>query len=119
MEKSTQSGWDIKLKYGDVRADALAKVLLSATVEIKADVKQEKTGYLFIEYRQRGKPSGIAVTTADFWAFEFLADRWLVIPTVDLKAIAKRIYKARGNRVRGGDNDNEGVLVPLASLLVP
>lgn len=117
MTKSHSAGFDICLKYGECREQAFARLILSARVEIKSDKKQQDTGYLFIEYRQCGRPSGIAVTQAEFWAFEYLPERWLIIPTNELKAIATRIYAAKGNRKKGGDNNNEGVLVPIAALL--
>lgn len=59
------------------------------SLEIKTDVlvKPEKdTGNMFIEYRSRGKDSGITVCKADYFItyFKHLDEVW-VIPTQDLK----------------------------------
>lgn len=37
-------------------------------VEVKYDKKSDETGNYFIEIEDNGKPSGINVTTADWWA---------------------------------------------------
>lgn len=120
-----RSGWDIDLLDGKAREDAFAHVLCQARVEVKSDHKCRETGRLFVEIRQRGKAdgkwrlSGLAVTQADWWAFEVHDDRWLVVPTWQLKAIAKRVWERDPKAVRrGGDfNGYEGVLVPLQALV--
>ena len=114
-----RSGFDIDLRHGKSREDAFAHVLQGATVEVKSDGACRRTGNLFVEYRQKGRPSGIAVTTADYWAFEYFDDCWLLIPTERLRAVARRVWRDHhGRRQRGGDfNRYEGVLVPIAWLL--
>lgn len=114
-----RSGFDLDLKHGKLREEALGAILRGdQKVEIKSDGKCRETGNLFIEYRQKGRPSGIAVTEADYWAFEFADDNWLIVPTGKLKAIARQAYMDPRNRKRGGDyNEYEGVLVRIESLV--
>lgn len=115
-----RAGFDIDLRDGQAREDALVHVFLNATVEHKRDYECRKTGNLFIEYRQKGRPSGIAITTARWWAFEYDEDCWLIVPTDRLRACARQAYKDRTKRVRGGDNNNyEGVLIPIEWLVRP
>lgn len=114
-----RSGFDIDLRHGQLREEAFGRLLGEATVEVKSDGACRRTGNLFIEYRQKGRPSGIAVTEADFWAFEYEDNHWLVLPTDHLREVARRIYRNEPwMRKRGGDYNNyEGVLVPIHRLL--
>lgn len=114
-----RDGFDIDLRYGQQREDAFARVLRGALVEVKSDQKVRCTGSLFIEFEQRGRPSGIAVTTADYWAFEILTDRWLLIRTAELKDAARRTFRRRGAILGGDYNRYRGVLVPLSQVLHP
>lgn len=67
---------DLKMSYGDKEY----------TYEIKTDVYPRDTGNLVIEFESRGKPSGISVTTADFFVtfFPNLGEVWN-IRTEDLR----------------------------------
>lgn len=114
-----RAGFDIDLRDGQAREDALVHVFLKDKVEHKYDGKARSTGNLFVEYSQKGKPSGLATTTADYWAFEYDDNCWLIVPTERLKAVASQAYKA-GKRKKGGDGDQyEGVLVPIEWLVRP
>jgi hypothetical protein len=115
-----REGFDLDLKYGQSREEALSTLLRGGkTVEVKSDGKCRRTGNLFVEFRQKGRPSGLAVTTADYWAFEYDDDQWLIVPTAKLKAVAAVYYK-QGKTALGGDgNKYEGVLVPIKALVGP
>lgn len=119
-------GFDFELRRGQAREKALAKVLLEGKGEVvriehKRDHKARRTGRLFVEYRQPTGASGIARTeeTADWWAFEFLNNVWLILPREHLIDVATRVYHTRPDlRKSGGDYDNyQGVCVPLALFL--
>lgn len=112
-----RSGWDIDLRDGEAREDAFVHTFLKAKVEHKSDEKCRFTGNVFIEFRQKGRPSGIAVSTADYWAIEFNTNCWIVIPTDKLRHLARQYWKA-GKVKNGGDGDNyEGILIPLTALI--
>ena len=113
-----REGFDLDLKHGESREGSLATLLRGGkTVEVKSDGACRRTGNLFVEFEQRGRPSGLAVTTADYWAFEHNDDEWLIIPTAKLKKIAASYYK-QGRVAWGGDHNNyRGVLVPLKALI--
>lgn len=106
-----QSSWDIYFQFGKDAEDRLHKMLHNGTVEVKSDKLARHTGNLFIEVSYRGQPSGISTTQADFWAFEYDSDTWLIIPTEKLKRFVNECSCA----VRGGDHKEAlGVLLPLA-----
>lgn len=120
-----REGFDLDLKHGEARQSAFGQMMLESnctrvTVEHKSDGKARDTGNVFIEYRQRGRKSGIATTVSDFYAIEIYPKRWIVITTEDLKAICRRVMKEDPGRacVRGGDFKRyEGVLVRVTELL--
>lgn len=122
-EGQARAGWDIDFRDGLLREDAFARVARLGTVEHKRDHGYINTGNLYVEYKQRTsrgwEPSGIAVSTADHWAFEFLPDTWLVIPTDKLRAVVRKYgLENPGRSVFGGDNNNtRGILIPLAALV--
>lgn len=113
-----RSGFDIDLLEGKAREDAFAYVILKARIEHKCDEKCRVTGNIFIEYRQKGRPSGISVTTADWWAIEYDENCWILIPTKRLKALARRVAADVKRRVKGGDNNQyDGILIPIEWLV--
>jgi len=88
----TEKNFDIDLRYGH-DGEKLVHSLLSGgyKVEVKTDRLAHSTGNLAIEYKCRGKWSGISTTQADWWAFKIK---------------------------RGGDDGlSEFVLVPLEDIL--
>jgi len=118
----TRAGFDIDLRFGQEREGAFGKLLASSgdSVEIKSDQKCRRTGNLFVEYEQKGRPSGVSTTTASFWAFEFDDDCWVVVPTERLRLVARQAYRDESRRVLGGDfNRYRGVLVRIADLVRP
>lgn len=70
--------------------------------EVKADRRTKDTGNIAIEFRCRGKDSGITTTRADYWVY-FIdgTERCLLIPTDKLKEAIDQ--KKWSRTVRGGD----------------
>lgn len=120
-----RSGFDVDLAHGEARESAFVRALSDVRIECKADGKAMQTGNLAIEIRQgstergKGKPSGLSVTTARFWAIEFADDRWVMVRTSVLKNVVKSFYKAKGSVMGGDYNKFELVLVPLSVLISP
>lgn len=112
-----RQGFDIDLRHGQAREEALVHTLLESRVEAKSDGKCRMSGNLFIEYRYRGQPSGIATTTAARWAFEYDDDAWLIIPTERLREAARRALREERTVVGGDHNWSRGVLVPIRWLV--
>jgi hypothetical protein len=113
--------FDIDLQYGQVREEELSDILQNAKIEVKTERdKWKETGNICIEFRCRGKPSGIAVTEAKWWV-HVLANGddtscMLMFPTEKLKELARKYY-ANGKIVNGGDDNlSEMVLLPLKEI---
>jgi len=111
------SDFAFDLKMGQDEEIWLADLLRGKTVEVKRDYIASRTGNLFVEFSSRGKPSGLATTRADFWAFILDGERVVIVPTQFLQQVARQAY-SEGRTVRGGDNNtSEGVLVKLKELV--
>jgi hypothetical protein len=114
--------FDVTLEFGQSRENALKDLFYNCTVEVKSDQMCRRTGNVFIEYAQQGKPSGIMVTKADYWAIEFDDDCWLFERTARLRRIAREVAEERKSKglkpgTPGGDNNNVGVLIPVERLV--
>lgn len=114
-----RAGFDIDLRDGKAREDAFAYVVLRARVEVKSDQIARRTGNVFVEYQQKGRPSGIATTEADWWAFEVNDDCFVLVPTERVKLVADYVMaNCPDKRKDGGDyNMYKGVAVPVNWLL--
>lgn len=89
----------------DLRIERDGQVM---TIEIKEDFLAAKTGNAAVEYESRGKPSGIAVTKADFWWFRLHGTNGhvdMIVPTASLK-LAVTIHDYHDKKV-GGDEGSE------------
>ena len=114
--------FDIDLKEGE-EGELLVKELAlgNRKIEVKRDFMVSRTGNLAIELESRGKASGLAITTAEWWAFVldgpvFNGEVLLFIKTDRLKKIVDKIKIEKGT-IRGGDNNtSELVLVPVQEL---
>ena len=88
-------------------------------IEVKSDRLIHKTGNLFIEYKSRDKPSGLATTTANYWIYRMdMLDTAIILPTNLLKKVCRVYYKNNEFKIKGGDNNtSDGLLIPLIRLL--
>lgn len=104
------------LEVGQVAEAELADTFENKKIEVKRDLRAKETGNIFIEYASRGKPSGLATTQSDFYCF-VIEDLHIMLPTVQLKKIA-RSYLGTSRDVRGGDNNTSyGILLRLKDLI--
>ena len=119
--------FDIDLQYGQAGEQWLR---ILGTDQAKMEVKTERdvwadTGNAVFEYECRNKPSGISVTTSDYWCHNFmLGDRCCmtyIFNVEDLKHFLRICLKTRGyagSRVTigGDDNASKVILVPITAL---
>lgn len=117
--------FDIQLFESHENVRRLAEIFTAAKfekIELKSESFQwEQTGNIAIEYSQRSKPSGIAITTADYWVHELKRDgetlAYIAFPLARLKMLARKYY-ALGKHRKGGDRgEYEMVLIPLRDIL--
>lgn len=105
------------LKVGQLEEKWLAELLQSKTLEVKRDFKASQTGRVFVEFFCRGKPSGVATTEADHWAFIMDGGIVIILPTERLKELVEEA-KEKGKTVSGGDsNVSQGALINLERLV--
>lgn len=106
------------LKVGQATEELLGEILEDDTIEVKDDsAKSAKTGNVFIEYRSRGKLSGISKSHAKWWAIKTSDGTFVIVEVGKLRELCKKYYKL-GKIVRGGDsNTSEGILIPREELL--
>ena len=105
------------LKVGQLAEKWLGELLSGKTLEVKRDFRASRTGKVFVEFFCRGKPSGIATTEADFWAFVIDGNYVVILPTEALKEIVE-FHKQKGWVMSGGDNNvSQGALVRVERLI--
>lgn len=107
-----RKGFDLDLADGLAREGALGRLLGSARIEVKSQTVCRT--HLFIEYGYLGRPSGLATTEAEWWAIEYAAETWLLIPTPRLRELARQAYYEIGATAGGDGNNSTGVAIPLA-----
>lgn len=103
------------LAIGQLGEKALGTILEHKKIEVKTDLQAKQTGNVFVEYRSRGKLSGISTSEADYWCFIISNYQLTMIATEKLKELARQNWS---RQVRGGDsNTSDGVLVSVTELL--
>jgi hypothetical protein len=119
--------FDVDLQYGQEGERWLTWL---GTDQAKVEVKTERdtwadTGNAVFEYESRGKPSGIAVTQADYWMHIFKEKDQAVMcfmwRMTELKDFLRFVFTqpARyGARIcKGGDDNTSSViLIPISQL---
>ena len=109
--------FDLDLKFGQQKEDEFKKEV-EGQLECKVDRLCQKTGNVFIEFEDAGKPSGISKTTAAYYAIALYKKErkkqiWVLIPTEILKKLMKK-YPVKS----GGDNwEAKGHIIPKQDLL--
>jgi hypothetical protein len=124
---SDRAKFDIDLQYGQAGERWLTWL---GTDQAKVEVKTERdtwatTGNACFEYRCRGKASGIAITTSDYWIHLFklgeTTHMGFIWSVDDLKQFLRICITTKGyvgsRVVQGGDDDQSTViLVPITEL---
>jgi hypothetical protein len=75
------SEWDFYLRYGDT----------NTYIEVKSDRYTSKTGNICIEFESNNKPSGISITTSDYYFYMVEGeDCNYLIPVDDIKMMIQQ-----------------------------
>jgi hypothetical protein len=115
--------FDIDYRYGRQGELLVADVLRQiANGDARVEVKTSRFSdwFLFVEVQQRPRgcdwrPSGIAATSAEYWAFVKPNGCILLAPTEELRKHVATSQLVGGGE--NGDNPTKGVLVNAALLL--
>lgn len=101
------------LKIGQIAERDLGHLFDHSSIEVKRDFLALKTGNVYVEYKSRGKLSGLSITKSDWYAFVLSEKVIIFIKTQKLK----QICKTKGKIKAGGDNNtSEGVVLPIKYL---
>ena len=116
--------FDIDLQFGEKYEDCLADLLNRGKVEVKTERDLwVDTGNIAVEIRCNGKPSGLSVTKAEYWAHIMTKDGVIkfiaIIPVDTLKRRVKHLLENnRARIIMGGDNSaSEIILMPLSEII--
>lgn len=101
-------------RQGELFIASVVDAARSASIEVKTDERAAITGNFYVEFECRGKPSGIAVTSCELWAF-VLGDSAWVVPVSTLKELARlRLRQGHVKECERGSHPTRGVIVPIA-----
>lgn len=86
------------------------------TLEVKEDFRYTQTGNVAIEYEQRGKPTGISVSSADYYVYK-LSENFYSIKCSTLKENLKQSVKTKETKKKtftdkGNQKEIKVLLVP-------
>ena len=110
------SNFKYDLQIGNIKEKELYDILTNKKIEVKFDLQAKDTGNIFVEYKLRGKDSGITKTESDYYCFAF-GDNLHLIPTKNLKQICRKYYKTQRDVLGGDNNTSKGILLPIQDLL--
>ncbi len=121
--------FDFDVRRGKVGEDLVGTILeglVNGSVEVKTDYGSTKTGNLYIEYEQENRdgvwrPSGIATSEAEFWAFAFGGGA-IFVRSETLRQVCREVYQEGPENIgfRQGNadsNSTRGVKLPVWRLL--
>jgi hypothetical protein len=106
-------GFDIDLALGERIEDEVLRTLLGGK-KIEVKYQPDAVVALFVETECRGRPSGLSITTAEYWYLVYAQGRQMIVVRTD---VLRAICADRGRVSRGGDdNASVGWVVPIAEL---
>jgi len=110
-------------QVGEQYVGTILEALTNGSVEVKTDYGVNKTGNVYVEYEQEGRdgvwrPSGLATTEAEVWAFAF-SNGAVFVRTDELKRICRTLHKQGAIGFRPGNDDSNatrGIKLPVKVL---
>lgn len=121
-EYDSKINFKLDLEQGKQGEDYVVNVYTNKTIkaETKVDFRCQETGNVFIEFKSRGKDSGILITTADVWNYVLpkKQDTFPLIITIATSELKQMLKNKKYKTVLGGDNKTSiGYLVPKEDLI--
>lgn len=115
MEHNSDFKYDLQL--GLKGQGLVADMLSNKKIEVKTDFQAKETGNVFIEYKSRGKLSGISTTHAEWFCFVLSNENIIFVDTIKLRNLCRE-YLNTNRDVKGGDeNTSNGILLPIKQLI--
>lgn len=113
--------------FGEDLINSMPAMFQESKIEVKTDYRAIETGNFFVEYQQQNvrsfnwKPSGINVSTADYWAF--VIPQNFAVYIISRKGLVELLrenwetYKHRSQPIKNEQtNAAMGILVPVRDL---
>jgi len=114
------NNFEYDLEFGQEGEGIIADMFENKKIEVKRDNWVGRTGNVAIEYKSRGKPSGIATTQADYWIIMFsreYQDKFMfIIETQRLKEVTKKYFNKGSIKKMGDSNTSSAVLIPIKEI---
>ena len=114
------NNFEYVLEFGQEGEGIIADMFENKKIEVKRDNWVGRTGNVAIEYKSRGKPSGIATTQADYWIIMFsreYQDKFMfIIETQRLKEVTKKYFNKGSIKKMGDSNTSSAVLIPIKEI---
>lgn len=117
------SKFDRDYKRGEIGEKLLESILIGpaeniTTIEVKTDYWQKDSGNVAIEVECRGKPSGLMISKAIWYAFYLEGrDRIILIKRKELLRFLNNNIKRYEVRMLGDDKAAKNILVPAEDLV--
>ena len=115
---SERSKFDLDLKSGKEWENFFENIVYSGKLECKRDKIAHKTGNIFIEYKCRGKKSGLSITEANWWVIG-IENRNGDIETAILASVkwlqdkCRPFLETSRDVIGGDDNASRGILLKM------
>jgi hypothetical protein len=115
MEHNSDFKYDLQL---GIKGESLvAKMLSNNKIEVKTDFQAKNTGNVFIEYKSRGKLSGISTTHSQWFCFVLSNENIIFVDTIKLRNLCREYLNTKRD-IKGGDkNTSSGILLPIKLLI--
>jgi hypothetical protein len=119
---SERAKFDLQLGSAQDDEDRLAMTLQTTSIELKTERHDwERTGNIIIEYQNDGRPSGIAITEAEWWVHELARGDetvmmlWIRVPRLD--EVCRSKIGTAADVPCGDGKRGRGILLSLRELL--
>jgi hypothetical protein len=117
MKHNSNFAYDLEI--GQEGEQKIAMILGSPVekIEVKRDLKANRTGNLYFEYESRGKKSGIATTEADY-IFIIVENSvgGLFFETKKLREVLRPLIPTH-TKLGGDSNTSKGILIKISELM--
>ena len=106
--------FDFQLKRGQMRESILRDALMGEFEEVAIEAKSEVKSrtHVFIELKGYGKPSGLAISKAGWYAIEISEGVWILIETDLLWGLVDEALERFGMKHGGDQGASYGAIIP-------
>jgi len=112
----------LDLSRGEVKEELVRRLLTrhadALSVEVKGDYVAQRTHNHYVEFEARGRPSGIDVTEAAYWAVALDDGTVILAPTDKVSRLVDgAIEDGDVSFMNRGSHPTKGALIPLSRLV--